>query len=253
LTADTLEQLTTACQGNVGILRHLVESARERGVLAERRGVWRLTGGLQPTPTLGSLVDDRIRNLTEREREAMKLLALAGHLGVDLMAGLVGDGVIDTLDEHGLVVVRNTRRRTEVAVAHPLFAEVLIARLPTTRSRRIRKRLTDVVTATGARRRDDLVRIALWDADGQAPAAAPALVQAARLALVQQELATAESLARRAHEAAPGLEAAQVLSEVHFRRGEFELVEALLARQDLATGNERVRIELARRRATNLF
>jgi DNA-binding winged helix-turn-helix (wHTH) protein/DNA-binding NarL/FixJ family response regulator len=253
LTADTLEQLTTACQGNPGILRHLVESARDRGALVERRGVWRLTGGLQSTPTLESLVDDRIRSLTEREREAMELLAVAGHLGIDLMDRLVGDGVVDSLDEHGLVVVRNAGRRTEVAVAHPLFAEVLIARLPTTRSRRIRKRLTDVVTATGARRRDDLVRIALWDADGRAPAAAPYLVQAARLALVQQELTTAESLARRAHEAAPGLESAQVLSEVHFRRGEFELAESLLARQDLATGNERVRIELARRRATNLF
>jgi ATP/maltotriose-dependent transcriptional regulator MalT len=140
-----------------------------------------------------------------------------------------------------------------VAVAHPLFADVLIARLPTTRSRRIRKRLTDAVTATGARRRDDLVRMALWDTDGRAPTAAPYLVQAARLALVQQDLATAESLARRAHDVAPGLESVQVLSELHFRRGEFELVEALLARPDLATGNERVRIELARRRATNLF
>jgi DNA-binding winged helix-turn-helix (wHTH) protein/DNA-binding CsgD family transcriptional regulator len=253
LTADTLEQLTSACQGNAGILRHLVESARERDALVERRGVWRLTGGLQPTPTLQSLVDDRIRSLTEREREAMELLAVAGHLGVDLMDRLVGDGVVDTLDEHGLVVVRNTRRRTEVAVAHPLFAEVLIARLPATRSRRIRKRLTDVVTATGARRRDDLVRMALWDSDGRAPAAASYLVQAARLALVQQDLATAESLARRAHDAAPGLESVQVLSELHFRRGEFELVEAQLAQPDLANGHERVRIELARRRATNLF
>jgi ATP/maltotriose-dependent transcriptional regulator MalT len=212
-----------------------------------------LAGSVHPSPTLESLVADRIRNLGEREREAMELLAVAGQLGVDLVDRLVGAGVVDVLDEHGLVTMRESRRRVDVAVVHPVFAEVLTAKLPRTRSRRIRRRLTEVVSAVGARRRDDLVRIASWDVEGRGQANAVYLLQGARLALVQQELSTAESLARRVHELAPSAESAQVLAEVSFRRGEFEKVEALLSGQDTAACSERVRTALARRRATNLF
>jgi DNA-binding winged helix-turn-helix (wHTH) protein/DNA-binding CsgD family transcriptional regulator len=253
LVADSLQELIATCQGNPGILRQLVESAIQGGVLVEHHGVWRLNGHLQATPTLEGLVDERIRDLAVEDRAAMEILAVAGSIGHDLFAGLVGEEVVHRLDEHALVAVRNSGRRCDLAVAHPVYAEVLRARLPRLRSRRIRYQLAEALETVGARRREDGVRIISWRLDGGGHVEAPQLVRAARLALLQRDLTVAERLARRAYDDSELPEAVQVLSEVHYRRGEFEQMEELLERADVARADDRLCAELARRRANGLF
>jgi DNA-binding winged helix-turn-helix (wHTH) protein/DNA-binding CsgD family transcriptional regulator len=253
LMADSLERFVAASQGNVGILRQLVEGARRDGTLVEHRNGWRLTGKLGASRTLQSLVDERITGLDEEGLRAMEILAVAGSIGLELLVGMVGEQVVDRLDGQGLIAAHNAGRRCDVAVAHPLFAEVLAARLSPFRGRRIRSRLAAAVGEAGARRREDQLRIAAWQLDSGGPVEASALVQAGRLALLRHDLVLAEGLARRAFDDARLPEALQVLCEVHFRGAEFERVEALLADADLAGSDDRLRAALARRRATNLF
>jgi DNA-binding winged helix-turn-helix (wHTH) protein/DNA-binding CsgD family transcriptional regulator len=253
MISDSLRQLVVACQGNAGILRQLVESGLRAGTLVDNDGVWRLNGRLQATPTLEGLVDERVRDLATDERAAMEILAVGGLVGLDLLAGLVGEEVVDRLDEQGLVTVRSSGRRFDVAVAHPAYAEVLASRLPRMRARRIRHQLADAVQAAGARRREDGVHITSWRLEAGGRVEAPLLVRAARVALLQRDIGVAERLARRAYDDDGLPEAVQVLSEVHFRRGEFERVEELLRGADVRRAGDRLRAELARRRANGLF
>jgi DNA-binding winged helix-turn-helix (wHTH) protein/DNA-binding CsgD family transcriptional regulator len=253
LLADSLQRLFAACRGNAGLLRQLVDAAARDGTLVERRGVWRLTGWLGGTPTLQSLVDERITGLDEEGLRAMEILAVAGSIGLEIVVGMVGDRVIDRLDEEGLIAVLDAGRRCDVSVAHPLYAEVLAARLSPLRGRRIRARLAAAVAAVGARRREDQIRMTAWQLDSGGPVEPSALVRAARLALLQQDLVLAQGFAQRAFDEARLPEALQVLCEIHFRLAEFERVEGLLGDADLTGSDERLRAALARRRATNLF
>ena len=61
IVAESLGRLRDAAMGNPGVLRQLVETAREAGVLTELNGVWRLVGPLQPTASFEDLVAERLR------------------------------------------------------------------------------------------------------------------------------------------------------------------------------------------------
>src|SRR4051812_9005130 len=144
--------------GNPGVLRQLVETALDSGTLTEHDGVWRLSGQLQPTPSLKGLVADRLRGLDPAHRHAAELLAVAGEMALDALATAAGDGVLEDLEQHGLLTVRMSGRRVAVSLAHPLFAEVLLGDLPALRGRRLRRELACAIEGVKARRRDDGVR-----------------------------------------------------------------------------------------------
>jgi DNA-binding CsgD family transcriptional regulator len=160
---------------------------------------------------------------------------------------------VDRLDEEGLISVHNAGRRCDIGVAHPLYAEVLAARLSPLRGRRVRAALAAAVGKAGARRREDQIRMTAWQLDSGGPVEAPALVQAARLALLRQDLVLAQDFAQRVFDELGLPEALQVLCEVHFRLADFQRVEALLSGADLRGSDDGLRAALARRRATNLF
>ncbi len=61
---ESLEQLVAAATGNPGVLRQLVESARDAGNLVERDGMWHLTQPLvHASPTFELLVAERLAGL----------------------------------------------------------------------------------------------------------------------------------------------------------------------------------------------
>ena len=65
---------------------------------------------------------------------------------------------VQRLETRGLVTTEQSGRRLEVAIAHPLHAEVLRSSMPALRQRSIRRNLVDALLATGARRSADRVR-----------------------------------------------------------------------------------------------
>jgi predicted ATPase len=161
----SLLKLWNATRGNALYLRELVRGGVERGLLGIAGGVWRWHGPLAPGSWLIDLIDARLSGLGAAERETLEILALAEPLGVAIVSALTPSGSLDALEERGLLDVRSDGRRLQVRLAHPLYAEVVRARTPHLRARGICRQLADALEATGARRRDDLLRLATWRVD----------------------------------------------------------------------------------------
>jgi len=253
MVAGSLDRLRDAAMGNPGVLRQLVETAREAGVLSELNGVWRLSGPLQPTASFEDLVAERLRGLDEPHHHAAELLAISGEIGIDVLAIITGHEVLEDLERHGLVTVRSSGRRAGLALAHPLFAEVLLRQLPSLRGRRLRRELAEALEAVGARRRDDRVRLVAWRLDAGGAVDREDVLHAARLALLEGDDAIAERLVRRAAAAGGGARAMELLGELHFRRNEPDRLEAVLADIDLTELPEADRVRVVRRRSSNRY
>ena len=230
---DSLEQLVAAATGNPGVLRQLVESARDAGNLVERDGMWHLTQALvHASPTFELLVSERLAGLRDDEREVVELLAVAGELGLDLLEKMAGGEILEELEGRGLLMVTKSAQRVEVSLSHPLFAEVINMQLPAVRGRRIRRTLADAVSADGACRRGDRVRVVAWSLEGGGHVDVCLLAEAARLALVEGDESMAERILAQAPEGDRTPEIIQLVAELRFRRGLTHEVEELLASID---------------------
>ncbi len=86
------------------------------------------------------------------------------------------------LDRSGLLTVRVEGRRQHVTLAHPLYGEILRARMPALTRRRLLLEHADRIDAHGARRREDPIRVATARLDASGTADPRLLVRAARLA-----------------------------------------------------------------------
>ena len=249
----TAQHLVATAGGNPAVLRQLVRSALEDGVLRRRQGVWALDGEVRPTRDLRHLVAGRLADLPATARTGLELLAVSGPVGLDVVCPLVGEHAMDLLDRRGLLQVVESGRRVDVAVPHPLFAEVLRADLPAARGRDHRLALAAALESRGARRREDLVRITAWRLDAGGSVDARTVSQAVRLALAQGDHRLAGRLLDRMGEGGDATTAVQLRAEWHFRRGENEQVEVLLAGLEPGNPPPRQWAQIVRRRAANRF
>jgi hypothetical protein len=147
-------RLAVRCQGNVLFLRELVLGALQSESLAPEGGLWRLVGPLAPSPRLVELVETRLGNLGDAERELLEAVALAEPLGAAELAALSELSVAERLEREGLLASRLDGRRLDFRLTHPLHGEVLRAQLSPLRGRAVAKVLADTVEAAGARRKD---------------------------------------------------------------------------------------------------
>jgi DNA-binding CsgD family transcriptional regulator len=224
LDARGLSRLTVLSGGNLQMLSELVRGALARQALVRDGDGWRL-GELPTTSGLHELVADHLAGIDDDGRRVVEVLAVAGRLGLADLEAWFDGRVLEALEEGGLVRVTSSGRRTEVALAHPLYGEVLRAQLPVLRTRAVQRQLADRLAAHGTRRREDLVRVALWRLDGGGEVETQLLLPAARLALAGRDTELAVRLADAAHAAgAPG-EAALVLVEAHAMAGRSAAVE----------------------------
>jgi DNA-binding winged helix-turn-helix (wHTH) protein len=254
LEPTTVAWLRDTSTGNPGLLRQLLEHARDTGNLVERNGVWSLDWMLaRPAPSLELVIQERLAELNDDERQAVELLALAGALDLMVLTSLVDDEVLERLEHRGLLHVTDADRRTEVSLTHPLFVDVLRAELPTMRGRRLRRMLADAVTAHGAERRSDQVRVVAWRLEAGGAVDGRLLAHAARLALIDGDNVMAERILDRAEAVDRTPEVVQLMAELEFRRGHTNAVESLLASIDTDELDDQTRAQVLRRRATNLF
>ncbi len=248
LDAGGLERLSTVSGGNLQVLSELVRGARDRGSLVRTGNVWRLTD-LPTTSGLDELVASHLDGVADGARRILELLAVAGQLGLGDVDSAGGDpAMLETLEADGLISVTTRGRRTELALAHPLYGEVLRSRLPVLRQRALQRQLADRLEAHGARRREDLTRLALWRLEGGGEVDAEVLLRAARLAMVGRDGALAIRFARAAADRGAAGDAARVLVEVYAMGGRTDDLEAAVAavwdRDDLTDPQ---RAHLARR------
>ena len=159
--ATTSGQLWAASQGNVLFLRELVLGALQRGQLVRRHGVWRLAGALVTTQRLHELIAARLSGVGDEASEALDVLSIWEPAGLSTLEAEVGRDQLELLDRRGLLEVRTERRRELVRFAHPLYGEIVRARMPALTRRRLLLEHADRIEAHGACRREDPVRIAV--------------------------------------------------------------------------------------------
>ena len=248
-----LHTLWEVTRGNPLYLRELLFSGLESGALVESGGAWRWQGPLGGGTRLQELVESRMSRLDDDHRAALEVIALGEPLGVQTLDDLVGIEVVDRLERQELIVVQRDQRREQVWLAHPLYGEVLRARTTGRRARGAHRALADAVQATGARRRDDSLRVALWRLEGGGDIDARSLLDAAVQAEAAFDLRLAERLARAAVAAGGGGPAEVALGRALWQQGraqEAEDVWAVVAERGDAGDSA---VTLALYRAINLF
>ena len=251
---STAQQLWTLSQGNALLLRELVTSMQEGGVLARRGGMWRISGQVVPDARLTETVWARLGRLSGDLREVAEVVAHSEPLGARILESIVSEPAFRAAERVGLLEIdRHDDRRTQIRLMHPLYSELLRATTSPLRARMIRRRLAEALERTGARRADDLLRLAVWRLDGGGLADADLFVRAARQASGRFfDHALSERLAIAAVDAGGGWRARRMLAEAisaQGRAGEAEILLAELARE--APADERARVAVTR--ASNLF
>jgi DNA-binding CsgD family transcriptional regulator len=248
----TVRMLWTTSGGNVLFLRELVVGALAAGALRESNGMWTLVGKLSPSTRLGEVVGLRIGALDDDARRAMEVVSIAEPVGLDELDALGATGAVDLLERRGLVEVVAEGARHQVRSAHPLYGEVVRAAVPVRRRQEIYRSLAEHFEAHGARRREDMLRVALWRLDGGGGEPG-VLLEGAHQARFAFDFELAERLARAAHAQSPSAETAHVLGETLDMLGRHEDAELVLVEGEGFPAGERTRTMLALARSSNLF
>jgi DNA-binding CsgD family transcriptional regulator len=226
----TLHRLWCDTAGIVLFLRELVADAVEAGTLVRLDGVWRWAPDGKVGPRLAELVADRMGRLEGDRRLLAELLAVGEPLGADLAQKLIRRVDLAAEERRGMIVAEESGRRVEVRLAHPLFGEVLRARMPVLQRRRLQRLLADVLEAAGSHRRGDVLRLAAWRVESASAADAGLLLRAARQAREVFDFALAARLAGASWELAPSFEAGLLLGASLSQLGQFDAAGGVLDR-----------------------
>lgn len=210
-SADRLHRLSA---GNPLLLRELVIAAQTSNELSRAYGLWRWTGRSHLPPSLDDLVDARIGQLEQGVRTVVELVAMGEPIGLALLTRATDHADVEVAEERGLIRVVTHDRRSDVRLAHPLYGEVVRRRCPVTRTRRLSAQLADLVEAVGTRRRDDLLRVAVWRLDSGTAQDPALLLKAGAQAFSQFDVPLAARLARAALDTGGGYQAAELLATI---------------------------------------
>ncbi len=253
IEAQTMDRLLIASDGNPGTCRQLVEQSITEGALKVESGVWRLTGDFTPSHDLIALVEARLADVPDGERRAAETLAVAGEVHLDILAELVDEEDLDGLDLRGLLTVGSSRDGATIRLTHPIYGEVIRARLPALRARRLKSQLADAITRAPVDSTQYRLRISQWRMESGGEIVADDLLQAARLAVLQKDYDTARELTDRLLAESPSGLAMQLDAELLLRQGRFDEVESRLAAIDLDAVDDDTRAQIVRLRASNMM
>ena len=254
----TAHELHTGSGGNALYLRELVLGGLKDGTLGWDGELWRRTADAASRgtsrPRLAELIEARFAGLRPAALTVLELLAVAAPVSLAEAQAASGDpSALTELELAGLIQVIEDRRRTIVLPAHPLYTELLRARMPVLRRRALLTEQAERIAATGARRRDDALRIAVCRLGATGAADAPLLAEAAVLARhaydYAQVRALLEAMPSDAHTSATLVMLGEVLCEL----GEFEQALAVFDDADARARNDREVLGVALARTFGLY
>jgi ATP/maltotriose-dependent transcriptional regulator MalT len=210
----SVDRLWRLASGNALLLRELVLAARSSQELSQSYGMWRWTGRPRLAPSLDDLIDTRIGRLTPGVRAVVELVAMGEPIGSALLIRATDPTDVETAEERGLIRVTPDDRRVEARLAHPLYGEVVRRRCPVTRTRRLKAQLADLFEEVGARRRDDVLQVAVWRVDSGTATDPVKMLTAARQAFARYDIPLAGRLARASLDLGGGFDATELLATV---------------------------------------
>jgi DNA-binding CsgD family transcriptional regulator len=250
VTGLTRGELWRRSRGNPLYLREIIAGGLDAGTLSHEGGIWRAeAGALAPSGRLGELVRQRLGRLTGGQRAVVEAIAVADVVDLAVADAIGGAGAVEALEQRQLVSVERSGNRVAARFRHPLYGEVVAAGLAQASRRRIMLVLADHLERAGARRVDDVLRLALWRLDGGGSPSGALLVSAAGRALAMFDAGLAERLARAAVSNAGAPFAAHLLlgrALAGQQRVEEADAELTAAGQCAATGAEIAQAALAR-------
>jgi DNA-binding CsgD family transcriptional regulator/DNA polymerase III delta prime subunit len=224
-----VHRLATASGGNVLFLRELVLGALADGTLRFERGIWRLVGTFSPSSRLTEMVEARLSGFTPDERLLVELLAVGEPLGATELQQFGNPASAEDLERRGFLVTRMDGTRLLVRLAHPMYADVLKAKMPALRRRELARLLVGIADATGGTPGEDVLRLATWRLEAGGPQDPDLLFEAATIARWRYDFALAERLAVAAREAGAGFEASLLAAQLISLQGRGQDAERLLA------------------------
>lgn len=247
----TVQRLWAACAGNCLVLSELVAGGLDAGVLAASGGVWRWRGPLV-TARLSELVEARLGGLSGAQRRVGEVVAVAAPVAAAVLEQVTEPAAVQAAQRRGVVVERTEGRRQVAHLGHPVYGEVLRDQLPPAAARQICSQLAERVTACGARRRGDLLRVATWRLQAGETADPDLFTRAARAALGLLDHDLAHRLAAAAVDAGAGFDAECLRAETLIGLGEFSAADDLLAGLHTTAPTEAQQATVAHTRALNL-
>ena len=250
---STLERLWSITEGNTMFLRELIDAALHSGDLTERDGLWRLSGRIDLGNRLVDLVDLRFGSLTPAQEHVIEHVALGEPVDVDVVAALSSVADLEDAERTGAITAFAEGGRMRLRLAHPLYGEVVRARIPMLRTHGILAGLADTLEARGAPRPDEVLAMATWRVASGGACSLDMLLEASRQARLRFDYALAERLAHAAVARYGGLAASRTQAECLYLAGRFVDAEASLASFDLHDASDRDRANAVMTRATNLM
>jgi hypothetical protein len=128
-------------------------------------------------------------------------------LGVPVLERIADPASLEDAEAQRVVQVHQDGRRTVARLAHPVYGEALRQSLPRSRLRRISAMLASAIESTGARRREDLLRLGRWQLDSGGTGEPVLLGRAARRASDMFDMDLSARLAQAALDLGGGVDA----------------------------------------------
>ncbi|WP_435279889.1 LuxR C-terminal-related transcriptional regulator [Streptomyces sp. 1222.5] len=250
----TLQELYTASGGNVLYSRELVLGALASGALTSDGEIWELAKGALPTTSkLTELIEARLAAADPAAGPVLNLLALCEPVSLADAQAVAPMVVLADAQAVGLIQVATSRRRTTLALAHPLYGETLRAGLPAPCRRQLLLDQVARMRARGARRRADALHIATWQLAATGTADPPLLLHAAALARHAHDYYQVDALMQALPEGKRSHSSCLLHGDALAQLGQWQQADALLAEADARAPGEAEIVAAALVRTWNLF
>lgn len=242
----TLYGLWRVTDGNPLFLREVLCGAVDNGALTVQESIVTWRNGVRGDAYLSDTAATSLETLSPEELDALRYVAYGDPAPLEVIERLVPVPVLEWLEEHRLIQLDQSARSPQVRVTHPLHAYALRARTGALRAQRIRAELAAAIMATGS---DDRIRVVRWQLDAQLDVPDDEVLAASDEALLRQDVAVAEQLARQVRTPA----GARRLGRALVARGEYAEAEKWLADAYRDLTDPAQRTNVAALRAVNLF
>lgn len=245
LDALSLELVWDMTRGNALFIREVLIAARESANLIVDGGAASIRSVPATAPRLVDFVRHRIGDLDDDAATALLIVAVGEPVGPGELPARVTPELLARLDASRMLSTTQDRRRVVVRL-QPLVGEVLRAAASPLQLRQVHRDLVEALSARGARRSGDHLRLAHWSVAAQMPVAHAPLMHAARTARFSHDMDLARDLAETAWQVQADFDTGELLADIYYELGDT----AAAAEQrpawarTAATDDEKIRVEL---------
>ncbi len=226
VAASSSDILWRTSQGNPMLVQVLLDESRESGSLVSQHGVWLFAGSPPRGAGLRDTLRRRFLRLSEAEREALQLVALAEPVSREAVLAISGAAAIEALVEHQLIRLNGDAEQV-LQLWTPLFGEAIRSMVSVPRSLVLRAQLLTELAEEPVAAEAALRRVS-WALDCGLAVPDRLLIRTATEASQLFD----NALARRAAAQITGKEHQQraqaIIARTHYNCGEYAAAEALL-------------------------